>query len=53
MLPSKVNPSNMDHIYIILPSDSSGYYFPDNTIADFKQKWLHQWIWNVLNGRLE
>jgi len=28
----------MDHFYIALPSDSSGYYFPANTIADFRTK---------------
>ena len=28
----------MDHFYETLPSDSSGYYFPINTIANFKTK---------------
>jgi len=28
----------MDHFYLTLPSDSSGYYFPANTIADFRTK---------------
>ena len=28
----------MYHFYIKLPSDSSGYYFPANTIADFRTK---------------
>jgi len=28
----------MDHFYVILPSDSSGYYFPANTIAYFRTK---------------
>ena len=28
----------MDHFYVTLPSDSSGYYFPSNTIADFRTK---------------
>ena len=28
----------MDHFYITLPSDSSGYYFPANTIANFRTK---------------
>jgi hypothetical protein len=28
----------MDHFYVTLPSDSSGYYFPANTIADFRTK---------------
>jgi len=28
----------MDNFYITLPSDSSGYYFPTNTIADFRTK---------------
>ena len=28
----------MDRFYITLPSDSSGYYFPANTIADFRSK---------------
>ena len=27
----------MEHFYVTLPSDSSGYYFP-NTIANFKTK---------------
>jgi len=27
----------MEHIYVSLPSDSSGY-FPSNTIANFKTK---------------
>ena len=26
----------MDHFYITLPSDSSGYYFPANKIVDFR-----------------
>jgi len=26
----------MDHFYLLLPSDSSGYYFPANTIDDFR-----------------
>ena len=26
----------MDQFYVTLPSDSSGYYFPANTIADFR-----------------
>jgi len=25
----------MDHFYVTLPSDSSGYYFPYNTTANF------------------
>jgi hypothetical protein len=28
----------MDHFYVPLPSDSSGYYFHANTIADFRTK---------------
>jgi hypothetical protein len=28
----------MDHFYVTLPSVSSGYYFPANTIADFRTK---------------
>ena len=28
----------MEHFYITLPSDSSAYYFPTNTIDDFKTK---------------
>ena len=28
----------MDHFYITLPSDSSGYYFAANTLADFRTK---------------
>ena len=28
----------MDHFYVTLSSDSSGYYFPANTIADFWTK---------------
>jgi hypothetical protein len=28
----------MDHFYVTLPSDSSGYHFPANTIADFRTK---------------
>ena len=28
----------MDHFYVTLPSDNSGYYFPANTIADFRIK---------------
>lgn len=28
----------MDHFYVTLPSDSSGFYFPANTIADFRTK---------------
>ena len=28
----------MHHFYVTLPSDSSGYYFPANTIADFRTK---------------
>jgi len=28
----------MDHFYVTLPSDSSNYYFPGNTIADFRTK---------------
>jgi len=28
----------MDHFYVTLPSKSSGYYFPANTIADFRTK---------------
>ena len=28
----------MDHFYITLLSDSSGYYFPANTTADFRTK---------------
>jgi hypothetical protein len=28
----------MDHFYVTLPSDSSGYSFPSNTIADFRTK---------------
>ena len=42
----------MDHFYVTLPSDSSGYYFPANTIADFRTKlatpleWQHD-KWEV------
>jgi len=28
----------MEHFYVTLPSDSSGYYFPNNTIANFTTK---------------
>ena len=28
----------MEHFYVTLPADSSGYYFPSNTIANFKTK---------------
>jgi len=28
----------MDHLYVALQSDSSGYYIPVNTIADFRTK---------------
>jgi len=28
----------MTHFYVTLPSDSSGYYFPSNTIANFITK---------------
>ena len=28
----------MEHFFVTLPSDSSGYYFPSNTIANFKAK---------------
>jgi len=28
----------MDHFYVTLPSDSSGYYFPANKMADFRTK---------------
>jgi len=28
----------MDHFYVTLPSDSSGYYFQANTIAEFRTK---------------
>jgi len=28
----------MDHLYVIIPSESSGYYFPANTIDDFRTK---------------
>ena len=28
----------MDRFYVTLPSDSSAYYFPANTIADFRTK---------------
>ena len=28
----------MEYFYVTLPSDSSGYYFPSNTIANFKTK---------------
>jgi len=28
----------MDHVYVILPSDSSGFYFPDNTIVHYRSK---------------
>ena len=28
----------MDHFYVTLPSDSSGHYFPTNTIANFTTK---------------
>jgi len=28
----------MDHFHVKLPSESSGYYFPVNTIADFRTK---------------
>ena len=28
----------MDHFYVTLPSDSSAYYFPTNTIPNFRTK---------------
>jgi hypothetical protein len=28
----------MKHFYVTLPSDSSGYYFPSNTVANFTNK---------------
>ena len=28
----------MDQFYVIFPLDSSGYYFADNIIADFRTK---------------
>jgi len=28
----------MEHFYVVLPSDSSSYYFPRNTIANFRTK---------------
>jgi len=28
----------MDHFYLALPSDSSGFYFPRNTVADIRTK---------------
>ena len=28
----------MDHFYVTVPSNSSGYYFPANKIADFRTK---------------
>jgi len=28
----------MDNFYVTLPSDSFGYYFPVNSIADFRTK---------------
>ena len=28
----------MDNFYVTLPSDSSGYYYPANTIANFTTK---------------
>jgi len=28
----------MEHFYVTLPSDSSGYFFPNNTIAHFRTK---------------
>jgi len=28
----------MEHFYLTLPSDSSGYYFASNTISNFKTK---------------
>jgi len=28
----------IDHLYITLPSDGSGCYFPANTIAEFRTK---------------
>jgi len=28
----------MDHFYVTLPSDSSAYFFPNNTIASFRTK---------------
>jgi len=28
----------MDRFYVTLPSDSSGYYFPKNTIDGFRTK---------------
>ena len=28
----------MDHFYVTLLSDSSGYYFPANNVADFRIK---------------
>jgi hypothetical protein len=28
----------MDHFYVTIPSDSSGYYFPRNKIENFRTK---------------
>jgi len=28
----------IDHFYVTLPSGSSGYYFPANTVSDFRTK---------------
>ena len=42
-----------DQFYVTLPSDSSDYYFPTNTIADFRTKLattlkLKHDIWEVI-----
>jgi hypothetical protein len=42
----------MNHFYLTLPSDSSGYYFPSNTIANFTTKLatpleLEAGVWEV------
>jgi len=41
----------MEHFYVTLPSDSCSYYFPSNTIANFKAK-LDTPSYNLTNGRL-
>jgi len=41
----------MDHFYITLQSDSFGYYFPANTIADIRTK--HSTQLQLKNDRCE
>ena len=43
----------MDHFYVILPSDSSAYYFPGNTIANFRTNWLQHSSLNMIHGKLD